>query len=366
MAGATRPFGAICLVALTFLAACSSREPAPIAQQSSAITTVPTFTMPLPSGVQPTSVALAAAGNLQLQNSDTITKITGGYAAIANAGTGLSLTQLGAADSIGPITSVPTVTVGLGSVINGNALSAGQVVVIPTATVTGTTTANAPLTVTSTLTWTPPTPAQTASNVTVSSGTTTLPPGTYGTLSVLPGATVSLQSGVYFFSTVIVPPLATLQFNGPTVAYVTSAFNYEGAIADTQGTAQLLIAYSGALPININAAFRGTIVAPNALLTLFSYNYVGSFYAQNINVLSNASIEHQPFPLPPSPCLGVSNGVACSTGSGSGICEGGQCANVSCNDANAQSGATQSNTVSANFGDGVVSYQQTVSDLFGT
>jgi hypothetical protein len=92
-------------------------------------------------------------------------------------------------------------------VINGNIESGGSVVLLPPASVTGTSTSNVSLTPLNVVTWTSPTPGTSAGDVTVANGSTqTLTPGAYGNLTVLSGNTVALQSGVYFFSAINLLP----------------------------------------------------------------------------------------------------------------------------------------------------------------
>jgi hypothetical protein len=309
------------------ITACSAEpDPRPrdeAASTQSSLTSAPSFTISLPAGVMAGSLAISADGILLVQDRAVIRSANGSPAAVANAGPAIGQTQIGLSASLGNVTSVPSVVVGSGTVVSGNITSAGSVVLFPSANVTGTDSSNsASLTPVTTLSWTAPNPGPAMGDVTILSGSNHLVPGNYGNLTVGLGATVTLDRGNYYFSTVNLLPGSTLTFNGATVLYVTVNFLYQGSITDTVGSGSLLVAYSGVLPVNLNAPFTGTVVAPNATVFVTTSS-AGTFYGQNVQVAPGSVVTAQTFPLPPSPCVGEADGTAC--GVSGNICASGSC-----------------------------------------
>jgi hypothetical protein len=332
----------------------------------SAILTAPSFTLSLPQGVSAAALALSANGSLDIDDRAVIKTSSGGFAQSANAG--VSGTTVGTDAQLGTIVSDAPVTVAQRTVINGNVTTAKTASFAQGAVVTGTVAQHATLTPPTTLSWTAPAPGPSAGNVTLSPGTQqALPPGNYANLTVFSRSTITLASGVYFFTSVDIEPQATVTFTGPTVLYVTTNLTYEGAINDTVGNAALLLAYSGTNAITINSSFTGTLVAPNAAVAISSNSHIGAFFGQSVEVRPGASIVHQSFPLPPSSCIGATSGTSCgaSSGSAQALCEQGACVNATCGSTVGTSGDTQTFTVGDNFGGGLVTYTQTVTSPVG-
>ena len=151
-----------------------------------------------------------------------------------------------------------------------------------------------------------------------------------------------------------------MSFSGPTVVYVAASVAYAGTMTDTVGDGSLLLAYSGILPVTMGGKFIGTFVAPNAPITVSAPSQVGAFFAHDIELSPGTTLQHESFQLPPSSCVGATDGSACSgNGSGTAVCESGTCINVTCADNNGASGDTQTLTVSDDLGAGVVTYTHT-------
>jgi hypothetical protein len=189
----------------------------PTATAQSGITSAPSFAVALPAGVAAGNVAVSADGLLFIQGGAAIRSQNGSAAAVANAGSSLGQTQIGLNASLGSVSSVPSVLVGSGTVVQGNITSAGSIVLLPAARATGTVSAkSSSLTPLNTLSWTAPTPGPASGDVTILSGSTHLVAGNYCNLVVGAGATVTLDRGNYYFCSVNLLPGSVLSFNGPT------------------------------------------------------------------------------------------------------------------------------------------------------
>ena len=81
-----------------------------------------------------------------------------------------------------------------------------------------------------------------------------------------------------------------------------SAFTHRGGFARTGGAdGQALVGYLGTSPVTLQAPFVGTFVAPNATIQLQrpdSGQHRGAFFAKNIEVFSDASVDYIPFTFP--------------------------------------------------------------------
>jgi hypothetical protein len=292
-------------------------------------------------------VALGSNGALLIDDSVKVQDLGGGFAGVANAGTGG--TTIGNDARLGSVVSQSSITVGQRSTVNGSATSGGQVTLNLGASVTGAITRSATLTPASTVTWSAPTPGPSLGDVTLQpSATRTLPPGNYGNLTAYGRSTLTLGAGVYFFTSIDVEAQAVLSFSGPTVLYVSSNVIYRGSIVDVVGDASLLVA----------------------------------FYGKSLEARASATIAHAGFPLPPSPCTGVADGTSCSStgvaggggagdggtgnggpvngdaaagSAGAGVCSKGSCVAVSCG---SPSGSQPSTSFSVQVPGGVATYAQ--------
>ncbi|HVY31891.1 MAG TPA: thrombospondin type 3 repeat-containing protein [Polyangiaceae bacterium] len=128
-----------------------------------------------------------------------------------------------------------------------------------------------------------------------------LSPGAYGTLSVKSRAKLSLSSGVYVFKSAMIEPDAQLNLNtsqGPIFIFVETSFTYRGKQNTPAGSAaDVLVAVFGTSEVSIEATFTGTIVAPNAKLSLRSVagGHRGSFFARDLEVFPDAVVTFAPF-----------------------------------------------------------------------
>jgi hypothetical protein len=122
--------------------------------------------------------------------------------------------------------------------------------------------------------------------------TQTLAPGQYGAVTVYSRGRLVLSAGVYVFTALDLEPEAVLVVPSATAQnvqiFVRDSVIYRGRTATASGTlAELFLGYTSSNQITIEREFTGTIVAPNASLTLQSLNnqgvYTGGFFARQVN-----------------------------------------------------------------------------------
>jgi hypothetical protein len=127
-----------------------------------------------------------------------------------------------------------------------------------------------------------------------------LTPGTYGAIVVGPGSTTRFQTGQYFINTLELSAQGILEIDnssGPVYVWVQSRLDLGGLILDYSLHANILFGYTGTSEPSITAPFRGTLVAPNAAVTVpaTSVPHSGAFFARSVRVSDGATIEHRGF-----------------------------------------------------------------------
>jgi hypothetical protein len=123
-----------------------------------------------------------------------------------------------------------------------------------------------------------------------------LAPGSYGEVIVQAGAKLILHEGQYQFSSLRVDPRATVEVvSGVVSVYVKDALTHEGeTIVPIDEDTSFLIAYFGTEPAHVAASLTGSLIAPNAELTLGSAqgsSYLGAYFAQRLVVAPNTLVE---------------------------------------------------------------------------
>lgn len=126
-----------------------------------------------------------------------------------------------------------------------------------------------------------------------------LPPGSYGQLTVKTGAQITLQSGTYSFTGFDIEPQGSVVLTGadPVLVYTSGVVIYRGTTSVGPGVPRLLLLHTGTGQLAIEAPFTGSIIAPGATLQLASSGstlHRGAFFAANVNVAAGAIVEHVP------------------------------------------------------------------------
>jgi hypothetical protein len=270
----------------------------------------------LPPKVPSTGIAVGSNSTLSIDDRTVVTQ-PGGFAAIANMGTGA--TSVGADARVGNVWSVGPATLRDRAGVNGFIRSQGTVTVPPTASVSGAVVQNTILTPPDTVTWTVTFPTPGADVFLQPDTSRTLAAGSFGAVTVQPRATLNLSSGTYFMQSLDLESQAHLSLDdshGPVLLYVANSLIYRASVTDTAANpSAVLLGFAGSAPISIEASFDGTLVAPNASVTVGSLVHHGAFFGKAVEVLSGATILAQGFAsLPPGACAGAADGTACDDG----------------------------------------------------
>jgi hypothetical protein len=135
-----------------------------------------------------------------------------------------------------------------------------------------------------------------------------LSPGQYGAVTVSSRGKLVLSAGNYEFRSLnlesqgqIVVPSSSSE---AVRVFVQNAVTYQGSAVTSSGAlAPLYLAYTGSAPLTLESPpFDGTILAPNATLTLESLNgsgvYTGEFFAQQITLAPHTVTNSDPFSCP--------------------------------------------------------------------
>jgi hypothetical protein len=241
------------------------------------------------------NVVLYSSGTLLV---DSLANI--GCGTVANSNTGpTSITTIGPGALVGDVWSRGGVVLQLGTHVDGS-VTVGGGVVNAGATISGPVTQFASFalpTIALSVTFPPVGPA-----VDVAPGTShTLSPGSYGAVEVDLAATLTLSTGTYYFDSLNLQPggkISLAQSAGPVVVYVhTSVVSLGGTVVDSAGgQPQLLLGYTGILPVLLTSPFRGTIIAPNGKVTLGGgpCTHQGVFLAHDIEVQAGVTVQYTP------------------------------------------------------------------------
>jgi hypothetical protein len=87
---------------------------------------------------------------------------------------------------------------------------------------------------------------------------------------------------------------------GPIFVYVQGVFRFRGRIVNQGPRADVLVAVFGTETVFLEAPFIGTVVAPNAGITLatVSAGHIGSFFAKDIELRAQTNVTHESFNYP--------------------------------------------------------------------
>jgi hypothetical protein len=255
--------------------------------------------LPIPDFKTIERAALVAYGQLKINDRARILTLKGGYAAVLNLGTGE--TNLGVDSRTGTVLSKGAVRLRDRARVEGFVQSAASVTVdtpsqspiasgkIPNlAFEIGRNNWAVSL----------PTPG---SNLTGNSGAVLSPlPGSFGSVVVNSGATLTLKSGRYFMTSLSLQTGSELRLDkrsGPIQVYVANSLTYRARMTDLGGeVGDFLIAVLGTTEVPLEQAFIGSLYVPNAKLTLATIagSYVGQFLGKNVEVHQNNRVYAKP------------------------------------------------------------------------
>jgi serine protease len=268
-----------------------------VGEQRHAVVQSQRISLTLPSSVDFRSVAAASGSAFLLGDRAQLLNPSGGFASSSHAGTTVATygydTRVGSITSIGPVKLLDRASVS-GSVTTGQQVTYGQ---NPgSVVVSGPITTNAPLTPPSLIQWNVPFNVVT-NNVTVTQGTNSLAPGSYGSVTLQNGG-LTLRAGTYYIDRLTLEPNTTFTINssgGPVFLYVRSSLIFR---ANMVGSAdKLLLGYLGTQLANLERTFNGTIVAPNARVRLAVGNtpHTGAVLAKEVELDPGVKLTFRPF-----------------------------------------------------------------------
>ncbi|MBX3184757.1 MAG: hypothetical protein KIT72_04865 [Polyangiaceae bacterium] len=207
--------------------------------------------------------------------------------------------RVGVGASLGSAWSAADLSIGLGAQLAGDAVAGGGV--MNHGAVAGQVTPSAAMAL-SDLSCLQVTFPPSSATVDVLPGfTKALAPGSYARVKLLPRAKLRLRAGSYFIKRFEALPLARVELDtteGPVRLYVQDQLSMLGDWeAGAGGAERILLSYLGSSPITWVRPFAGTLIAPNAAVTLGSWEGAlrGAFFARELNVLPAVQVHHVRF-----------------------------------------------------------------------
>jgi hypothetical protein len=149
------------------------------------------------------------------------------------------------------------------------------------------------------LSWTVNYPSGTASDVTVNAGTRVLEPGRYRTVTVNSPGALTLKTGVYYLTGLVIQSNAVVnldQSRGPVIVYTTDALTLRGRFLPPTGTSpDLTIVHLGSTAVFVETVYNGTLLAPSASLTFRSVGatHTGFFQAKDPVLDAGAKVAYR-------------------------------------------------------------------------
>jgi hypothetical protein len=278
-----------------------------------------TYSVRLPQGLSTADVIFGANGSLFLNDGVDLREANNSRARVANSGS--VATNVGVQATPGSVYSVAGVTLRDRSHVFGFVKGQGAVSTQSQVVVDGGIQQNAPLNVRTAVTWDVTFPTPQRDVVLDPDRTTTLTPGGYGVLNLKSRSVATFSTpGVYYFKSFALEPQSKLDLknaSGPIYIFVEGgALTFRGVL-QRQDTSKpnIFIGYGGTADAVIDAPFIGTLVAPNAKISLISTSagHKGSFFGKSVDAANPwTRYDHQAFT--PGDCN--TNGTACSIGFG--------------------------------------------------
>jgi hypothetical protein len=295
--------GVVAVSALALFSGCagsgSSEEAAQQAAQAlggtqCAVNTDCSLTLLTPSGIDSAKVAVAATGGVVVGSGSTLSSSSGAPVAVVGVA-GEVRVEAGA--------RVGTVWTKGKAFVGGNAVVSSALYATTTEIQAG---ANAPPRQAAQgsptkVSWNVKFPATTLGNVNLEPGTTqTLAPGRYGTLRIASRATLKLQTGPYYFESLLIEPDATLQIDnrtGTALVYVRADFTHRGHIVALGTPSDAIFGVFSTGVVELGDEFDATLVAPYAQITLAqprTGSHDGQYFGRSIQINGGVRIKATP------------------------------------------------------------------------
>ncbi len=129
-----------------------------------------------------------------------------------------------------------------------------------------------------------------------------LEPGAYTKVVIGAGSRAVIHGGQYYLRSLKVEQRGTLEVDnsrGPVYVWVEDELELKGSMLTYTGDPNVLFGYAGKATPSLATAFRGTLVAPRAALTVpaTSVPHKGAFFARSITLERGATVQHVGFLL---------------------------------------------------------------------
>ncbi len=254
----------------------------------------------LPDGISLEGTALAASGQLSINDRASVFGAVSGLGVAVNVGTGT--TTVGADARVGDVLGGGNLTLRDRALIARNAQAGGTLSRGSNVVVNGTISQRAPLKPKVNRSWLVAF-SDSATNVTLNSGQNqTHLPGTFGNVTVNAGAKLTLKAGTYNINSLKLEPQSTLKLDtsaGPIIVNVKNELIFRGSVESRASVAsKALFAYLGSNLVSLDAPFAGTLLAPNATIKAESLNgatHYGAFFGRDVELHQGGNLQHVPF-----------------------------------------------------------------------
>jgi hypothetical protein len=287
-----------------------------VAAVRAALTTAPTFTLPLFVGENPTDVGLAASSSLSVNDRAVVLELasTSDRGMVSNIGTADLSTVVGMDASVGTVLSQGQVFLRLDAGISGSLYQGGNATAPQTQGsffVSGITKTRIAGFATDT-TWNRTVVWPTTFNTSPNLEPGVIPPdvqlatGAYHTLDLKTGRTLIFNPGEYFLDGLIVEPGAFLDIEaspGPVFIYILDGgLIYRGTMKPGKSTPgmpvpSLTVMTSGS--VDIEQPFTGVVIAPNGVIDLKANvntndpkSHQGAFFGKNVTLFEGNRVFH--------------------------------------------------------------------------
>src|SRR4051812_19962342 len=231
-----------------------------------------------------------------------------GFGNMANAaapGTGPQGTVIGQSSGFGNILSRPAVVIGGLTHLHGylkteNTLTADSTVIIDGGATQNTAVVAPELSLSTQF------PATVAPALNVAAGATaTATPKYYSSIKLNTNARLNVSGGVYYMNSLELQTGSKIivnASNGPVIFWIRDSFIFKGALTDAANVfPRIWVGYLGTTTVSLDTPFQGSLVAPNAQITLSTVgnpNHQGSFHGRHLQVGPGQTICHHPFEIP--------------------------------------------------------------------
>ena len=260
--------------------------------------TLPTVSLTIPSELDPRRVLLGATDSLVVLDRTNLIGFGAELSCVVNLGS--TTTDFGPSARVGEIWSAAPLLL-RGAIVDGDVRALAGVQQLAGATVAGSIDATAFASAATNIEFAFRAPQ---GNIEVASGTTlALLPGSYGDLVVRAGSELHLDAGQYDVDALLIEPEAQVIFHQPagaTSLFARDSVTFRGDFARDDGTEpDVLVVFPGSADVLVEAPFSGTLVAPNARVSLPTVvgEHVGAFFAQSIDAQPDLILRHRPFPF---------------------------------------------------------------------